>query len=715
MKNVRICPTFSKNLLSENLLLAAGCRIVKGVDNQRKLYMRVISPSSSSSPGVTLMVPEFDPDSKLFFIELERDPTEQKEVPLQNGTSRGPVRNDEKVFQSQSTAAAAPTSEAATRRASGQVESVNLIQRQYAPGASDLQLWHQRLGHRSFASVAKLTGLPLPKKPIFCKPCIEGKSQRHPAGGSSTNSRPLHSAPRPGYLLHSDIAGPIRTKSLTGAKYFLVLIDDFSKKTFVKYLKSLKDFLEVFKEFIAELETQFGHQRVVHEFKADGAWHYASQRLNEYCRSKGIVQLWSTPYDPRFNSVAERAIQILKDGARTMMLQSGVPKKLWAEAVNYTSEIQGRIPRRYRLADGSYTRISVTPNERWLQRAQPNAHRKLRTFGCAAWPLDLRPGKDNMDGKAEVHIMLGVDSQFRSYRLGTLPKFDIVYSNNVIFNETAFPCIAPVPQAFGEAELKVLDDENEDQSEDDGDGVQAQPGTVRRSRRGWQPSAGALEAIAAGAPAPPGQDPLSRDDAVLHLKEIHQNTNTQLNDPLRGRGDDHDETERAGRREVGATASRFKAKRTDRPTGCSLPEAKGCRVKAGSTRKSTTELCVPVHPNTDLRSQHVHLAAGHKRRAEGPTDSRELKITKKTQAIADPKNRKEAMESEHAEYWKEAEAKEIAKLLEHDAFTVILREEIPKGRRIYGSRTVYKVKWNPDNPGQIDKFKCRDGLFKDSA
>jgi len=84
-----------------------------------------------------------------------------------------------------------------------------------------------------------------------------------------------------------------------------------------------------------------------------------------------------------------------------------------------------------------------------------------------------------------------------------------------------------------------------------------------------------------------------------------------------------------------------------------------------------------------------------------------LTITKKTKTIEDPAKRSEAMESEYREYWLEAEEKEIAKLLEHHAFDLVKRSAVPRGKRIYGSRTIYKVKWSLDHPGEIDKFKAR--------
>ena len=104
-----------------------------------------------------------------------------------------------------------------------------------------LYLWHCRLGHRNFADVARflrLSGIPFkhPSSPPWCKACVEGKSTRYPFAHKLKQQKV---SPRPGYLLHSDCAGPFPVLTRTGKRYFKVLVDDYSRRVFVTLLKSL--------------------------------------------------------------------------------------------------------------------------------------------------------------------------------------------------------------------------------------------------------------------------------------------------------------------------------------------------------------------------------------------------------------------------------------------------------------------------------------------
>ena len=110
-----------------------------------------------------------------------------------------------------------------------------------------LELWHQRLGHANFKEVAKISKLEaiegLPKfgkvEKIICGACQIGKQTKasyHKVNVIAT-SRCLE-------LLHVDLMGPIRTKSLGGKRYIMVIVNDFSRYTWVKFLREKSEAFE---------------------------------------------------------------------------------------------------------------------------------------------------------------------------------------------------------------------------------------------------------------------------------------------------------------------------------------------------------------------------------------------------------------------------------------------------------------------------------------
>ncbi|GJW31528.1 retrovirus-related pol polyprotein from transposon TNT 1-94 [Tanacetum coccineum] len=114
-------------------------------------------------------------------------------------------------------------------------------------------LWHQRLSHLNFDTINDLakndlvTGLPKFKyhKEHLCPSCEQGKSKRasHPPKPVPNSKQRLH-------LLHMDLCGPMRIASINGKRYVLVIVDDYSRYTWVHFLRSKDEAPEVIKTFL---------------------------------------------------------------------------------------------------------------------------------------------------------------------------------------------------------------------------------------------------------------------------------------------------------------------------------------------------------------------------------------------------------------------------------------------------------------------------------
>jgi hypothetical protein len=109
--------------------------------------------------------------------------------------------------------------------------------------ASDTKswLWHRRLSHLNFDTINKLakdnivTGLPKFKytKDHLCPSYEQGKSKR-----ASYKPKTVPCSEARLHLLHMDLCGPMRVESINGKKYILVIVDDYSRYTWVKFLRS---------------------------------------------------------------------------------------------------------------------------------------------------------------------------------------------------------------------------------------------------------------------------------------------------------------------------------------------------------------------------------------------------------------------------------------------------------------------------------------------
>ena len=96
-----------------------------------------------------------------------------------------------------------------------------------------------------------MTGLPdmKIKHKGICKGCVKGKNIKNPFPKSETKTKGTLE------LIHSDVCGPMYYTSLSGFEYYITFIDDFSRKTWIYFLKSKSEVFEKFKEFKALIEN----------------------------------------------------------------------------------------------------------------------------------------------------------------------------------------------------------------------------------------------------------------------------------------------------------------------------------------------------------------------------------------------------------------------------------------------------------------------------
>nr|GEX49660.1 retrovirus-related Pol polyprotein from transposon TNT 1-94 [Tanacetum cinerariifolium] len=164
-------------------------------------------------------------------------------------------------------------------------------------------LWHHRLSHLNFGVINNLArqglvrGLPKLKFETdhLCSACAMGKSTRktHKPKSEDTNQEKL-------YLLHMDLCGPMRVESVNGKKYILVIVDDYSRFTWVKFLRSKDETLDFIIKFLKMIQVRL--KVPVRRIRTDNGTEFVNQtgcgnRL--FTQNRSIIRLrhGKTPYE----------------------------------------------------------------------------------------------------------------------------------------------------------------------------------------------------------------------------------------------------------------------------------------------------------------------------------------------------------------------------------------------------------------------------------
>ncbi|CAI7817090.1 unnamed protein product [Closterium sp. NIES-53] len=228
-------------------------------------------------------------------------------------------------------------------------------------------LWHHRLGDpspprlRGMHSRLLVSGLPrslppLPPSPAPpCLPCVEGRQRAAPY----PSSFPPTTAPL--QTLHMDVWGPACVSGQSRERYFLLVVDDYTRYTTVFPLRSKGEVSAVLIPWIRivrlQLREKFGQDLPVLRLHSDKGGEFSSDLLRDFCRGEGILQSFTLPDSPQQNGIAERRIGLVMEVARTSMIHAAAPHFLWPFAVRYAAHQLNLWPR--------FSLPKTSPTLRW--------------------------------------------------------------------------------------------------------------------------------------------------------------------------------------------------------------------------------------------------------------------------------------------------------------------------------------------------------------
>ncbi|GJU48395.1 retrovirus-related pol polyprotein from transposon TNT 1-94, partial [Tanacetum coccineum] len=275
-------------------------------------------------------------------------------------------------------------------------------------------------------------GLPRLKfeKDHLCSACQLGKSKKHThkPKTENTNLEVLNT-------LHMDLCGPMRVQTINGKKYILVIVDDYSRFTWVKFLRSKDETPEVVIKFLKQI--QVGLNKTVRNIRTDNGTEFVNKDLTDYYERVSIFHQKTVPRTPQQNDVVERRNRTLVEAARTMLIFSKALMFLWAEAVATACYTQNR--------SLIHTRHCKTPYE-LVHDKKPDLT-FFRVFGALCYPTNDSEDLGKLQPTADIGIFIGyapsrkglVPSCFAiftfeplSLSLSSMPSCDLVSLTNIL-------------------------------------------------------------------------------------------------------------------------------------------------------------------------------------------------------------------------------------------------------------------------------------------
>ena len=225
-------------------------------------------------------------------------------------------------------------------------------------------------------------------------------------------------------LLHCDLWGPYKTTSC-GSKYFLTILDDYSRAVWIYLLPSKRDAPKHLRDFIALVERQFNTH--VKTIRSNNGSEFVC--LTNFFREKGIIHETSCVGTPQQNGRVERKHRHLLNVARALRFQASLPVDFWSYCAMAAGYLINHTPTA--VLNGK------TPYELLYKKAPPMNH--IKVFGCLCYVHNQKHGGDKFASRNTKSIFLGYPFGKKGWRVHNLETGLISVFRDVIFCETEFP------------------------------------------------------------------------------------------------------------------------------------------------------------------------------------------------------------------------------------------------------------------------------------
>jgi len=223
--------------------------------------------------------------------------------------------------------------------------------------------------------------------------------------------------------IHTDVCGRFSVALTTKHRYYVIFVDDFSRKCWIFFMQKKSETYSKFYEFKALVEKESGKK--VKALRSDNGGEYISDEFKDFCKVEGIRRELIAPHNPQQNGVAERKNIMIVGATRAMLYDQGLPLHLWAEACNTTVYVQNRCP--HRILGMS------TPEEAYSGKKPDLSH--LRIFGANVYMHVMKDARKKLEPTAEVGIFVGYTDTPHNYRVYLPDSGETVVQRDIKFQE----------------------------------------------------------------------------------------------------------------------------------------------------------------------------------------------------------------------------------------------------------------------------------------
>jgi hypothetical protein len=287
------------------------------------------------------------------------------------------------------------------------------------------EIWHRILAHINYKAIPYIckvvTGLLELKVDHegMCNGCGQGKNIKNPFPKRDNNEEGVLE------LIHSDVCGPMPSSSISGYVYYVSFIDDYSRKTWLYFLKPKDEVFSKFKEFKALIENL--SKRKIKILRLNNGGEYTSKEFVNFCIDVGIKRELTTPYNPQQNGVTERKNRTIMEVVKTVIHDQDLPMCLWAEAKMTTVYVKNRL---------SHSALGFnTLGEMFTGKKPELSH--LKIFGCLVFIHIPKEKRNKLEPSGKRGIFVGYYEVSKAFRIYIPGHCHINISRDVTFDEDA--------------------------------------------------------------------------------------------------------------------------------------------------------------------------------------------------------------------------------------------------------------------------------------
>jgi transposase InsO family protein len=234
----------------------------------------------------------------------------------------------------------------------------------------------------------------------------------------------------------------------------MLIIDDYSRLTWVAFLKEKDEAFDKFKTFKALTETQIGKR--LKAVRSDRGGEFMSRDFKEFYDEHGIKREYTILRTPQQNGVVGRKNRTVQEMARSMMNEKNIGQTYWVEAIHIAFHVLNKSHLK--------PQSNKTPYELWFGR--PASIKHFRVFGSKCYIKNNGENLDKYDNRSDEGIFLGYATNSKGYRCYNKRLLKMVDCIDVKIDE-GIPAREVYSNEFSTEDTAKVEDEQIQESENE--------------------------------------------------------------------------------------------------------------------------------------------------------------------------------------------------------------------------------------------------------